>query len=97
MATRVEVDIKYDGYLERQRVQAENLKEIDRVVLPPDLDYEGLPGLRVEVSEKLKAMRPTTLGQASRIPGITPAAIEILRICIRRHGSALDSDTEKES
>ncbi len=77
---RVEVEVKYSGYLGRQRASAERLSDVDSVRLPPDMDYHVIPGLRGEAVEKLSAARPSTLGQVSRIPGITSATIEILRV-----------------
>ena len=85
--TRVEVDIKYSGYLERQRAQAQKLKEVDTVKIPRDMSFDGIPGLRAEIVEKLAESRPATLGQASRIPGITPAAIAILQVYLQRAAS----------
>ncbi|MBN2715635.1 MAG: tRNA uridine-5-carboxymethylaminomethyl(34) synthesis enzyme MnmG [Deltaproteobacteria bacterium] len=83
--TCLEVKIKYEGYLGRQEVQAKRLAEADTVRLPEGMCFDGIPGLRGEVIEKLNFSRPATLGQASRIPGVTPAAIEILRVYIQRH------------
>ncbi|MBN2340357.1 MAG: tRNA uridine-5-carboxymethylaminomethyl(34) synthesis enzyme MnmG [Deltaproteobacteria bacterium] len=84
-ATRLEVKIKYEGYLARQEAQAKRLHEIDTIHLPGEMNYDGIPGLRGEIIEKLKRSRPATLGQVSRIPGVTPAAVEILRVYIQRH------------
>ncbi len=82
---RIEVDVKYRGYLERQRSQAEQLRRVDQVSLPPRLDFTAIPGLKAEIVEKLSAARPATLGQARRMPGITPAALQILHLwCERR-------------
>lgn len=80
----VEVVIKYSGYLGRQQAQAARLSDVDSVRLPPDMDYHAIPGLRGEAVEKLSATRPSTLGQVSRIPGITTATIEILRVFCQR-------------
>jgi tRNA uridine 5-carboxymethylaminomethyl modification enzyme len=77
---RVEVDAKYAGYLDRQRAQAEKLRHIDKVPLPSGCDFFGIPGLRGEIVEKLRDAKPATLGQASRLPGITPAAVQILHL-----------------
>jgi tRNA uridine 5-carboxymethylaminomethyl modification enzyme len=84
---RVEVDIKYEGYLERQQLQAEQLRHIDNVQLPGDIDYGKVPGLKHEVVERLTETKPATLGQVSRMPGITPAAVHILQVwCQRKKG-----------
>jgi tRNA uridine 5-carboxymethylaminomethyl modification enzyme len=86
---RVETEIKYEGYLKRQQVDAARLARADEVRLPDDLDYAAVPGLSREVIEKLSATRPRSLGQASRISGVTPAAISILMVHVtarRRRG-----------
>ncbi len=75
---RVETEIKYSGYLERQQREAERLYKLEGVHLPNDLEYVGIGGLSTEAIEKLRATRPRTLGQASRISGVTPTAITIL-------------------
>jgi tRNA uridine 5-carboxymethylaminomethyl modification enzyme len=77
---RLEVGVKYAGYLEQQQTRAERLRRVEGVRIPAGVDFARIAGLKVEVVEKLSAARPTTLGQASRIPGITPAALEILRV-----------------
>ena len=81
---RLEVDVKYEGYVRRQEALAARLAAMDAVRLPAEIDYAALPGLRAEAIEKLSRIRPATLGQASRIPGITPAVVEILQVhCAR--------------
>ncbi|MBN2529755.1 MAG: tRNA uridine-5-carboxymethylaminomethyl(34) synthesis enzyme MnmG [Deltaproteobacteria bacterium] len=92
--TRLEVKIKYEGYLRRQETQAKRLAEVDSIRFPGGMTFDGIPGLRGEIIEKLNFSRPATLGQASRIPGITPAAIEILRVYIQRHHQGNPSDTD---
>ena len=81
---QVEVECKYEGYIQRQLREAERLGRLERRRLPDDMDYRAIPGLRVEVREKLTSLRPKTLGQASRIPGVTPAAVAILEVLLRR-------------
>ncbi|MCK9523393.1 MAG: tRNA uridine-5-carboxymethylaminomethyl(34) synthesis enzyme MnmG [Proteobacteria bacterium] len=88
---RLEIDIKYAGYLARQQNQAQRLQAADKEWLPPQMDYSGIPGLREELQEKLQHASPATLGQASRIPGMTPAAVEILRVYARRRAAANDA------
>jgi tRNA uridine 5-carboxymethylaminomethyl modification enzyme len=80
----LEVDLKYAGYVVRQEALAAKLARMDEIALPPGIDYAALPGLRAEAIEKLARARPATLGQASRIPGITPAMVEILHVCCVR-------------
>jgi tRNA uridine 5-carboxymethylaminomethyl modification enzyme len=85
VAEQVEISIKYAGYLERQREEiARNLRE-EGARFPSDFDYRGIPGLSAELQGKLTSVRPETLGQAQRIPGMTPAAISLLRVYLARH------------
>jgi tRNA uridine 5-carboxymethylaminomethyl modification enzyme len=75
---RVEIELAYEGYLRRQEADAARVARADAVLVPADLDYRAIPGLSNEVVEKLEAIRPRSVGQASRISGVTPAAIAIL-------------------
>jgi tRNA uridine 5-carboxymethylaminomethyl modification enzyme len=75
---RVETELVYEHYLRRQEVDAERLANADAVRLPDDLDYATIAGLSREVIEKLSALRPRSVGQASRVSGVTPAAVSIL-------------------
>ncbi len=83
---QLEIEARYHGYLERQRREVERDREHERLVLPETLDYRAVPGLSAEVRERLAAARPATLGQAARLPGVTPAAITVLRIHLRGRG-----------
>ncbi|MGC8883940.1 MAG: tRNA uridine-5-carboxymethylaminomethyl(34) synthesis enzyme MnmG [Bryobacteraceae bacterium] len=74
----VETEVKYDGYLRQQERMVERLREAERRRIPAEFDYRSVPGLSREILEKLERVRPETLGQASRIPGVTPAAIAVL-------------------
>ncbi|HGX93322.1 MAG TPA: tRNA uridine-5-carboxymethylaminomethyl(34) synthesis enzyme MnmG, partial [Candidatus Tenderia sp.] len=85
VAEQVEIQAKYSGYIERQREEIERQRQNEEVVLPADLDYQGVKGLSNEVTQKLAAQRPATLGQASRIPGVTPAAISLLLVHLKKH------------
>jgi tRNA uridine 5-carboxymethylaminomethyl modification enzyme len=80
---QVEIQVKYQGYIDRQLEQIERARKLEDAVIPPDFVYSGLPGLSQEVQEKLQKFRPDTLGQASRIPGVTPAAITIVSIALK--------------
>ena len=80
---QVEIQIKYHGYIERQMEQIERARGMEQVRLPEGLDYASIKGLTTEVREKLQKYRPDTLGQASRIPGVTPAAISVVSIALR--------------
>jgi len=81
---QVEIQAKYAGYIVRQQTDIDKTLRYDHLHLPDSLDYAGVPGLSNEVSQKLKAQRPETLGQASRIPGMTPAAISLLLVYLKK-------------
>jgi tRNA uridine 5-carboxymethylaminomethyl modification enzyme len=83
---RVEVDVKYAGYLDHQQAQADKLRHLEKIYFPDRVDFSDIPGLRAEAVEKLSRAKPATVGQASRIPGITPAALQILRLFCERPG-----------
>jgi tRNA uridine 5-carboxymethylaminomethyl modification enzyme len=78
ITARIETELVYAGYLRRQEVDAKRLAKADNVRLPEDLDYATIPGLSREVVEKLSALKPRSVGQASRVSGVTPAAVSIL-------------------
>ena len=84
VAEQVEIQAKYAGYIDRQQTEIDKALRYDHLRLPEMIDYSGVPGLSNEVSEKLKKQRPETLGQASRIPGITPAAISLLLVYLKK-------------
>jgi len=84
VAEQVEIQAKYVGYIDRQQTEIDKALRFDNLRLPEVIDYNGVPGLSNEVSEKLKKQRPETLGQASRIPGITPAAISLLLVYLKK-------------
>ena len=85
---QVEVNIKYAGYLARQNQELKHINQLDRISLPVDMELSGIPGLSREVIEILEKSKPDTLGQASRITGMTPAAITILRVHLRTRKAA---------
>ena len=85
---QVEIEIKYAGYLSRQNQELKHINQLDRIVLPHELQLSKIPGLSREVLEILDKSKPDTLGQASRITGMTPAAITILRIHLRNRKAA---------
>jgi tRNA uridine 5-carboxymethylaminomethyl modification enzyme len=86
-AEQVEVQTKYQGYIERQRTEVERQRAHDDTPLPADIDYGTVRGLSVEVRQKLELHRPETLGQAARISGITPAAISLLLVHLKRRAA----------
>ena len=83
---QVEIDAKYDGYAKRQLEQIERFKKLEDVRFPEDFDFGSLTGLTTEVKEKLINIKPFSLGQASRISGVTPAAISILMVNLKKQG-----------
>ncbi len=80
VAEEVEIDLKYEPYVERERRLNERIKKLEDIRIPEDIDYDRVPGLTNEAKEKLKSMKPITVGQASRIDGITPATVTALLI-----------------
>ena len=88
IALQAEVEVKYAGYIDRQTEMVERFKKIENVHLPEDLNYSDIKGLSAEVCEKLTRIKPRSLGQASRISGITPAAVSLLSIYLRKRKSA---------
>ena len=85
---QVEILARYAGYIERQEEEIRRLRESGDVRLPADLDYSGVDGLSNELRQKLEEVRPETIAQASRIPGMTPAAISLLLIQLKKRGAA---------
>ena len=83
---QLEIQIKYKGYIDRQLEQVERSARLESTGIPLDMDYAAISGLSTEVREKLARFRPDTLGQASRIPGVTPAGITILSIAVKARG-----------
>jgi tRNA uridine 5-carboxymethylaminomethyl modification enzyme len=84
---QIEIRHKYEGYIRRQEEAARSLAQREGKRIPEDFDYDAVPGLSNEVREKLKTVRPLSLGQASRISGITPAALAVLLVYLKRRGS----------
>jgi tRNA uridine 5-carboxymethylaminomethyl modification enzyme len=83
---QVEIQVKYDGYIKRQMEQIERFKKLEEIRFPENYDVRSVTGLSTEVMEKLTRIRPISLGQASRISGITPAAISILMVNLKKQG-----------
>jgi tRNA uridine 5-carboxymethylaminomethyl modification enzyme len=78
------IETKYEGYIARQKEMVERFRRSEQVAIPESLDYFSIEGLSAEVKEKLNNVRPLNLGQAARIPGVTPAAVAILSVVLRR-------------
>lgn len=94
VAMEIETRIKYQGYIERQKRQVEKMKRMETVRLPEDMDYAAVHGLTNEVREKLDRVQPISLGQASRISGVTPAAIMALQVHLKRWHAGIEGLTE---
>ena len=84
VALEAETRVKYEGYIIRQERYVEKMKRMEDVRLPEEMDYQAIHGLTTEVREKLSEVRPVSLGQASRISGVTPAALMALQINLKR-------------
>jgi tRNA uridine 5-carboxymethylaminomethyl modification enzyme len=85
VSEQVEIQIKYEGYIQRQQEEIQRIEKLHSMLLPSDFRYESIPGLSHEVIEKLIRIRPLSLGHAARISGITPAAISILSLHLKKH------------
>lgn len=84
VSSELETEVKYAGYIRRQYEQVERFRRLENLAIPVGFDYDAVNGLSAEVREKLKQVAPRTLGQAERIPGVTPAAIAILAVILKR-------------
>ena len=82
---QVEIEIKYEGYIKLQLQQVENFKKLEKKILPENINYEDIKGLRIEARQKLNKIRPTSVGQASRISGVSPADISVLLIYMEQY------------
>jgi tRNA uridine 5-carboxymethylaminomethyl modification enzyme len=90
---QLEIKYKYEGYIKRQEDAAKKFAQGEGKSIPPDFDYDGVPGLSLEIREKLKQVQPRSLGQASRISGVTPAALAILMVYLKRRGSRRNQES----
>ncbi len=81
---QVEIEIKYEGYIKRQQAQIDEMRRLEKKLIPTDMDYREISGLRLEAAEKLAKIRPASIGQASRISGVSPADISVLLIHLAR-------------
>ena len=96
-AEQVAIQAKYAGYIDRQQVEIDRLRRYENTPLPADLDLDAVDGLSNEVKQKLGDARPETLARAGRIPGVTPAAISLLLIYLKKRGALLRSDSQRKS
>jgi tRNA uridine 5-carboxymethylaminomethyl modification enzyme len=90
-ALQVEIQIKYEGYIQRQLQQVERFASLEQKNIPADMDYDAITGLGTEVRQKLKQVRPISLGQALRISGVTPAAISLIVVALEKRKRARSS------
>ena len=81
---KVEIEIKYSGYINRQLHKIEEIKKLEQKLIPSDIDYSSVKGLRLEAVEKLNKVRPANIGQASRISGVSPADVTVLLISLEK-------------
>ncbi|GJL78923.1 MAG: tRNA uridine 5-carboxymethylaminomethyl modification enzyme MnmG [Nitrospinaceae bacterium] len=81
---QVEIQVKYEGFIARQQQMVEKQRKLENYAIPEDFDYQGIPGLSREVEQKLKEIRPVTLGQAARISGVTPSSITLLMVLLEQ-------------
>jgi tRNA uridine 5-carboxymethylaminomethyl modification enzyme len=84
---QLEIQHKYEGYIKRQEETAKKFAQGEGKLIPADFDYDGVPGLSQEIREKLQQVRPRSLGQAARISGVTPAALAVLMVYLKRGAS----------
>lgn len=92
---QIEIEVKYRGFIKRQESEIEKFKNLEKIRLPEYLDYDSISGLSREIREKIKKFRPLNLGQASRISGITPAAISILMVYLKKTSVQRKGDNGK--
>ena len=81
----MEYEIKYEGFISRQLKDIQRFKHIEKIKIPDDINYDIIPSLSIEIRQKLKSFAPTNLGQANRISGVTPAAISILMVYLKKY------------
>ena len=86
---QVEIQLKYQGYIDRQAEEIAKLKKQENTVLPVDFNYQEMQGLSNELKQKLKSVKPSNIGRASRIPGMTPAAISLLLIYLKKQNASV--------
>ncbi len=84
---QVEVSVKYAGYVKRQEDAVDRFRRLEATPIPTDIDYDAVNGLSREAREKLSRVRPLSLGQAARVPGVTPAALSVLSVHLKRYAA----------
>lgn len=86
MLEQVEIEIKYEGYILRQKRQVEQYKKMEKKLIPENIDYDKVISLRLEARQNLKLFRPASIGQASRISGVSPADVSVLLVYLEHYG-----------
>ena len=81
----VEIMVKYEGYIKMQETQVEGFKKLEKKLLPEDINYDDVKGIRIEARQKLEEYRPISIGQASRISGVSPADISVLLVYLEQY------------
>ena len=84
VAEQVNIHIKYEGYIKRQKKQVESFKKLEKKKIPEHFNYDDVPSLRLEARQKLKTYQPVSIGQASRISGVSPADISVLLVYLEQ-------------
>jgi len=92
VAEQVEINIKYEGYIERQKKQVEEFNKLENRLIPDTIDYDNVSGLRLEGRQKLKSFRPSSIGQAYRLSGVTPADVSVLLIYLEKYKNENKND-----
>jgi tRNA uridine 5-carboxymethylaminomethyl modification enzyme len=87
VADQVEIDAKYSGYINRQQQEIDRMHRHENTIIPTNFDYQAISGLSNEVKQKLSDAMPETLARAARIPGVTPAAISLLLVSLKKHAA----------
>lgn len=95
-AEQVEISVKYQGYIVHQNKEIDKLKKVEQIKIPDKLDYYKVPSLTTEIREKLTRINPKSLGQASRISGVTPVAVSILMIYLKGKGARYQYGNRKK-
>ena len=91
---QLEIKNQDEGYIQRQEAEAKKFAQGEGKSIPPDFDYDKVPGLSLEIREKLKQVRPRSLGQAARVSGVTPAALAILMVYLKRRSSLRNQEDQ---
>lgn len=96
VAEQVEIQVKYKGYIDRQQAQVDQFRKMEEKKIPEELDYSNLENLRLEAREKLARVKPLSIGQASRISGVSPADISALMIYLEQYTRSKKDDKNEE-